>query len=322
MDRAGLSELIEGSDLNGLVRFVDGLSTSRDWDGLFELRDRCREALERGKQLAGVAEYAEYRAALDAPGAYSARAVAESAALWTLGPLWEVAASTHTWGELDPHLPEIPARAFAAHERVVRGEDLREATVDRSIVDLPLILQPWEPAYAVATYRPDKADFPAPLAPALGAVELPAPAGTRLDPDVDDAFHELTRIWSDQSNGRCRTTAVEGTALRALAALGVERPLVAPVPASWALQYLAWAGASGGAHGRRRGSPVGRLNTWWVVAALAGLDWPPDPQELGETVDTVRWTVWEPSGPSSGWSLRLACELDESAWAVDATDEL
>ena len=44
---------------------------------------------------------------------------------FALGPLSEVAASTHTWAELAPHAPPGPLAAVTAHERVVRGEDLR-----------------------------------------------------------------------------------------------------------------------------------------------------------------------------------------------------
>ena len=50
-----LTTLIESSDLDGLVRFVDGLVASRDWDGIKVMRDRCREAVERGKQVWGPA---------------------------------------------------------------------------------------------------------------------------------------------------------------------------------------------------------------------------------------------------------------------------
>ena len=62
-----LTTLIESSDLDGLVRYVDGLVVARDWNGIEVMRDRCREAVERGKQVWGPAEYAEYRMALEGP---------------------------------------------------------------------------------------------------------------------------------------------------------------------------------------------------------------------------------------------------------------
>ena len=67
MDKERLRDLVESTDLDGLVRFVDIVVDQRDWDGLVAVRDRCREAVERGKQLWGVADFVEYRLALDAP---------------------------------------------------------------------------------------------------------------------------------------------------------------------------------------------------------------------------------------------------------------
>ena len=115
-------ELIEGSDLNGLVRRIDGLTSARDWDGIVELRDRCVEAVDRGKQLWGVALFAEYRLALDAPGPLAGKVVKEGAGRFALGPLWEVAASTHQWDDLAPHVDDSQLRTLIAHERLLRGE--------------------------------------------------------------------------------------------------------------------------------------------------------------------------------------------------------
>jgi hypothetical protein len=66
--RARLEDLVELGDMDELIRTVDALVDERDWDGLIELRDRCRRALDRGKQLWPIASLCEYRAALDAPG--------------------------------------------------------------------------------------------------------------------------------------------------------------------------------------------------------------------------------------------------------------
>ncbi len=119
-----LEQIVEQGDLDQLVRTVDRLCETRDWDGLVELRDRCRWALERGKQLWPAASLAEYRLALEAPGKWAAGVLAEGAGRFALGPLPEVAASTHSWGELAPHLAPGPLAAITAHERVLRGEDL------------------------------------------------------------------------------------------------------------------------------------------------------------------------------------------------------
>ena len=62
------AELVELGDLDELTRQIDRLCSTRDWDALVDLRDRCRRALERGKQLWPAAAHAEYRLALEACG--------------------------------------------------------------------------------------------------------------------------------------------------------------------------------------------------------------------------------------------------------------
>jgi hypothetical protein len=336
-DRIG--ELIEGGDLDDLVRHVDHLSFEEDWDGLVELRDRCRKALERGRQLWPVASLAEYRLALEAPGPWAAAVVVPGAGRFALGPLPEVAAQGHPWAELAGHLPATPEATFVAHERVVRGEDLTgEARVDRTALELPLRLEPWEPEYPVAVYRADEAQFPerpsttaAAGKAAVATAELPAPAPEIGDPDACAALTELAAAWTTESNGRARAVAVAGDAIGAVATLvctGAEPSAhvgLAPVPVGDALAAMAWTAASGGAHGRRRGMATGRFGAWWAATALAlGLEaWPPRPDDLGEAVRTLRWYRWQPArGPVTGWSLRLAAEDAGTgrAWAVEAVD--
>jgi len=87
---------------------------------------------------------------------------------------------------------------------------------------------------------------------------------------------------------------------------------------------MAWAGASGGAHGRRRGAAAGRFGAWWTAAALAGLldDWPVATHEMGEAAADLEWFVWDAGEPDTGWTFRLAVEdpAEHLAWAVTATD--
>ena len=149
MTVAGANErLVDLADLDELVRQVDRLCDASEWDGLVDLRDRCRAALERGKQLWPAASLAEYRLALDAPGPWAGRVLAPGAGHLALGPLPEVAASTHTWDELAPHIETGPLRTITAHERVVRGEDLAgDERVDPRVLDLPAVLAEWEPHY-------------------------------------------------------------------------------------------------------------------------------------------------------------------------------
>ena len=238
-----LEQIVEQGDLDQLVRTVDRLCETRDWDGLVELRDRCRWALERGKQLWPAASLAEYRLALEAPGKWAAGVLAEGAGRFALGPLPEVAASTHTWGELAPHLAPGPLAAITAHERVLRGEDLRGEDIDGRVLEVPLALTSWEPEYPLAEYEQDKAAFPSPPPVALSSIELDS-GEVAEDPTTIEALLALTTRWTVESNGRSEAVAVRGTAPAAIAALGVRRARVAEIAASDGLAWMAWAAAS------------------------------------------------------------------------------
>ena len=320
----GVAAAVAAGDLDGLIRLVDGLCSAREWDGVLLLRDRSRQALERGLQLWPAAEYAEYRLALEAPPAFAGPVVVEGAGRFAQGPLWEVAAASRTWADLSPHLPGGPARTMAAHERVVRGEDLgADDSIDRSVLNIPLVIQPWEPEYPVAVYRTDNADFPDPAPIQAGSMtDLPA-VGEQIDDQVSiEALVDLGRVWVDQSNGSLQAVAVAGDPPQAVSAAGHDAAAMTPIEPAAALAWMAWAGASGGAYGRRRGTPAGRFAAWWVVATMADLDWPPDPSAVRDAAAGLRWLWWEPPGPASGWALRLAVghPAEGISWAVEATD--
>jgi hypothetical protein len=87
---------------------------------------------------------------------------------------------------------------------------------------------------------------------------------------------------------------------------------------------MAWAAASGGAHGRRPGAAAGRFGAWWAVAALAGLldDWPVAPDRLGAAVGDLQWFAWDAEEPATGWRLQIAVEdpVRGRAWAIAAGD--
>jgi hypothetical protein len=325
------SRLVELGDLDKLTRHVDWLCDQQEWSALVDLRDRCRRALERGKQLWPIASHIEYRLALEAPGRWAAAVLEDGTGRFTLGPLPEVAASTHTWAELAPHLPQSPGAAMAAHERVVRGEDLsgdEHATALPPILDVPLVVLPWEPGYALAEYHPDRIESPSP------AVTLPRRTGRRPvgaapgrpanDPDSIRALVDLAEAWTSESNGRAEAVAVHGRAEAAVTALGAPSPSLTQVSPADALALMAWAGASGGAHGRRRGAAPGRFAAWWALAALGGLldEWPVAAAELADVLDALRWYVWDAGEPETGWVLRLAVEDhdEDLAWALAAVD--
>ena len=326
-DEPSVADLAAWGDAELLDARIDRLAFDQDWDGLLELRNLCRSALERGHQLWPVAARAEYRLALEAPAAWAGPLCEPGAGRFAPGPLAEVAAATHDWHELAPHLPVGPGAAHVAHERVLRGDDLTDDdTIDRSVIDVPLVLQPWEPDYPLAEYEVAEARFPAPTAPTGGGdVDLSGGAPTSVtDRDVVEALVELARPWSVESNGRAEAVAVEGEAPDAIAAFGVRDVTVWQVSAAEAMAHMAWTAASGGAYGRRRGMAAGRFAAWWAAAALCGTTdaWPVPPEELGEAISELRWYLWDSRVPSTGWSLRLAVDdpADGLAWALTASD--
>ena len=211
-----LAALIEGSDVDALIRRIDGICAAREWDDLVELRDRCVEAVTRGKQLWGIAQFAEYRLALDAPAPYAGKVVKEGAGRFALGPLWEVAASTHSWEDLSGHISDVRLRTLAGHERALRGDDIPQNQIDSHVLEVPIELQPWEPRYAVAAYKSDRADFPERDVPDLDWVTLSDPLQRLGGDDAVEALTALVQPWTEQSNGRVECVAVEGSALDAI----------------------------------------------------------------------------------------------------------
>ncbi len=312
-------EAIESSDTDELLRVVDGYCSARDWDALIDLRRRCSEAVGRGKQVWGVEEHIRYRLALEGPPDVAGPVVAEGRSRFSLGPLPEVAASTKSWAELDPHLSAGPERDTVAAERVVRGDH-----VQTPIPDLPSRLQSWEPEYPLATYHRDRVETPAPPFPRTRPVELPRRAEEIDDLHSTTALTDLVETWTDQSNGRSQVVAVEGGHLDAVAALGLPRARAVAMSTQEAMAWMGWAGASGGAHGRRRGAAAGRYLAWWVVAALTDLDWPADPGRVGNGVDSLAWHWFDDGSPDTGWVLRLAVSSEEIglSWAITASDQV
>lgn len=310
-------EAIESSDTDDLLRVVDGLCAAQAWNDLVELRIRCREAVERGKQVWGIEEHIRYRLALEAPPAFAGPAVSEGQSRFALGPLAEVAASTKTWREMEPYLENGPERRTLASERVMRGD-----RVDEPNLDLPGALEEWEPRYPLATYKRDKVEAASPPSPSLTEAELPANFETLDDPQSEAALADLVEPWTDESNGRCQTTVVSGDHLAAIRALGATVCRDAAIAPAAGLAWMGWAAASGGAHGKRRGAAAGRHLAWWATSVMADLPWPCPPAALGEAASRFSWFWFDDGSPGTGWALRLAIEDPDSglSWAISAVD--
>jgi hypothetical protein len=324
-------ELVEVGDVDALCSHVDSLVLDGRWTSIVSLRNMCRAALERGKQLWPAAAWAEYRLCLDAPAAFCAPLVDSAAAKFTLGPFAEVMAATRSWAELASFLPDSPGAAAVVGERVIRGEDLRAD--DRAVrlsegSGLPLVLAPWEPEYPEAIYRLDRVEWHHPDGAQRSLNDVPrvdvTPGRKINDPGTVRSLLDVVSVWTEESNGRAEAIAVEGSAANAISALGPRSVRVVEVSAQMALATTAWAAGSGGAHGRRRGAGAARVETWWLAANLAGLneDWPLSIDELGDALRDLRWFLWDDGSPATGWHYRLAVEspAEELAWAISAVD--
>lgn len=330
-----LDELIARADLDGLVRLVDARCGSRDWSGLRRLRDRSRAAVATGRQLWPAATLAEYRLALLAPPEWAASVVDEDSGRFTIGPLTEVVAQHHSFVDLAPHLPPGPRASFVAHERVLRGEHIDARLVEGlpDVLELPFALEPFEPTYLVPEYSDHGVADNAPAAiDPHRFTPLATAAGRALpDDDIDDcrqALRELVEPWTTRSNGRAELVGVEGGPAEALHALGLRRASIVEMPPTEALVRLAWAGASGGAHARRRGGALGRFAAWWTVIALTGIDHDASTRvgdladEVGLALEEWRWWLFDSGEATLGWSLQMvAADPNEGiAFALSAHD--
>jgi Family of unknown function (DUF6183) len=322
---AVLAELVEDADPAALLRAVDGLCASKDWEGLLGLRGLLEDAVERGKPLWPVQTYVDYRIALEAPGPEAAGVLRPGAGRFALGPLTEVAATTHRWDEIGPHLREPGVAGALAQERVLRGEDLRgRPGTHPEVLELPLVLAGWEPAYPLATYRASELEVPDPGAePVTMVPSSGSPAPELRRPELVRALAGLVEVWTSESNGAARAVVVRGGPSEALASLGLPEHRLGRIGPAQALARMAWAAASGGAYGVRRGAALGRFDAWWAAAALAGLEWPPDPDELGAALERLGWWCWDDGMPGSGWHLRLVAADPAEGWAaaLEAADQ-
>jgi hypothetical protein len=320
MNESRVREAIEGSDTDELLRIVDGATAAAEWGELERLRVLLAEALGRGRQLWGVDQHIRYRLALEAPPPVAAAAVEEGPARFALGPLTEVVANRHTFAELAPHLGRGPTRRAVAAERAAAGETISAG--DLELLELPLELASWEPRYCLPTYHKDRVESPPPPPLPLLPIELPKAGEVVEDVAATDALLALVQPWLEESNGRGQAVCVDGGPAAALRALGVPAADLAEVTTTQAAAQMAWAAASGGAMGRRRGVAFGRFAAWFALATLAGWEWPAGSSQMEDAVARLRWFAWSDRAPDVGWSLHLAAYDPEEglSYAVGARD--
>ena len=325
------NQLIDRSDLDGLVRMVDDLCSSRDWTSLLQLRNSCRLATASGKQLWPASTLAEYRLALLAPAHIAAQAVLEGSGRFTLGPLTEVIAQSHQWSELQHELPHSPIASFVAHECALRGQNIENPADVFDALETPLELQSWEPNYELAGYRDNSAEFPSPELPPTSTdrvvvASASSESATIQDNAVVDAVHQLVGAWTTSSNGTLQVGAARGNETHALASVGIVSATLRELEPTTALAFLAWAGASGGAFGRRRGAAAGRDSAWWLLGALSGRadQWPLDNDEIGKVLHSLKWSWFDTHQSPTGWQLQLVIVDDQRglSWAINARDSV
>jgi hypothetical protein len=317
-------DLINRADLDGLVSLIDDYCETRSWNELLGLRNACKAAVANGRQVWPASTLAEYRLALLAPAEIAVQVVDEEAGRFTMGPLTEVIAQNHQWSELSEFLESSPTATYIAHECGFRGQ-----RVDGELfpaLESPCTLLPVETKYALAEYHDNEAKFPTPTIPEMGsAIAVPASsANVVLDSEVSTAVHQLVDAWTTQSNGELCISCVEGSVLDALASLEVQEARLSLLTSGEALAWLAWAGASGGAHGRRRGNALGRDAAWWTIAALTvqTSNWPLSDEESITAVNSLQWFWWDANEPTTGWNVQLCVHHGgrNRSWAFMLTD--
>jgi hypothetical protein len=241
-----------------------------------------------------------------------------------MGPLTEVIAQNHQWSELSEFLQPSPTSTYIAYECGIRGQQ-----VDGELfpaLESPCTLLSVETNYALAEYHDNEAKFPTPAIPEMGnAIAVPASSANVVhDSEVSTAFHQLVDAWTTQSNGELRISCVEGSVLDALAIIDVQEARLSLLTSSEALAWLTWAGASGGAHGRRRGNALGRDAAWWTIAALTvnTFHWPLSNDDLETAVNSLQWFWWDTNEPTTGWQLQLCIHHADRnrSWAISVHD--
>ena len=267
------AELVELGDLDELTRHIDRLCAAGDWDGWSTCATgagaRSSGASSSGRRRRTPSTASRSRRRRGGPARCSCPA--RAASLSVRSPRWR---RRPTPGPSWPRASR-PDRSppSTAHERVLRGEDLTRRRPHRpAVLELPLVLQPWEPAYPLATYEAGEGATspPWPL-PQLGAVEATTAAAPRRRPGGVPRPRRAGDGVDDRVGGSGRgRRGRRRRARRARRARPRPRPRRARSPP--AMRSRRWRGpaASGGAHGRRRGMAPGRFAAWWAVAALAG----------------------------------------------------
>jgi hypothetical protein len=206
---------------------------------------------------------------------------------------------------------------------VIGGEAIDPQLVTDNQLELPIRLLPWEPRYVSPVYHSDRVEAPPPKLPKMDPIALPEAAAVVDDLPSTEALLGLVLPWLEESNGRAHAVCAEGEPGSALRALGVPAAEIAYVTVTEAMEFMAWAAASGGAEGRRRGGASGRFQAWHTLATIAGYDWPASADTVTAASQKLEWFVWSDFAPAIGWVLNIGAHDQEErlSWALVARDE-
>ena len=244
---------IHRADLDGLVRLVDALTAIAR---LGRAAARCATAARpRSRPAASCGRRRRWPSTAWRWGAgrVGGRVLDEDAGRFTIGPLTEVvAAAPHVrragrtsrrWAAARLRRPRARAPRRTGRGRLSGGSRARHPAAAPAVgAGLPR----W-PTYTRRRRDGTGASAPVPTTPGRRPSARPPVAD---DPEVAARRASAARAVDRVVQRPCRVAAVEGDADAAVAALGVRRRTAARSTPTEALAWLAWAGASGGAHGR------------------------------------------------------------------------
>jgi hypothetical protein len=162
-----LDALVDRADLDEIIREIDALCAKREWNELASLRNKCAAAVKTGRQVWPAATLANYRLALHADAKNAAESLQHPTSTFSVGPLTEVIAQSHSWNEIEKYITDPPMRGFVAYERAIRGDTIENDESLQAILEIPLALGTWEPSYEVPLYSDNGVEAPTPLLTAV-----------------------------------------------------------------------------------------------------------------------------------------------------------
>ena len=206
------ADLVELGDLDELIRQVDRLCDGRDWHGLVDLRDRCRRALERGKQLWPRRGQRRVPPRPRSAGRWAGPMIVPGVRRFAVGP-------AARGRRVHPHLGRAPtappAHAVSPRSPPTSGwcgarTSPRHRVSTAGSSSCRSVCSRGSPPTRSPTYDGRRANVADVTRPKLEPVDFrPASAGSTTA-EACRALVDLVTPWTTQSNGRAEAVAVAG----------------------------------------------------------------------------------------------------------------